>query len=212
MAAFSSTLQTAIAFFHSKSKTLTEGTQEVYESLYKSSHSPIGLLEVWGDAVAYAVDIAAADAEAGSNAAVTKYTQADLTPIPGSNNQAWYLDDAGTFVKPWIAPTDIPDATTKAPSYGYQLYLYQQDLTLITPTEGRWAIDYFAGMIQMEVGFTPVDLGWATPLKATLYAYTGNFISGTGPIGSTPDFKLDGGPIIQTPPNGYFELDGGSIV
>ena len=40
-------------------------------------------------------------------------------------------------------------------------------------------------------------------------------VSGTGSgggIGSTPDFKLDGGPFIQLPPNGYYELDGGSFV
>lgn len=180
MADFSTALQTKIGYFHSKSSTLTEGTQEVYEPLYKSAHSPVGELDVWADSVGYAVNAAAADAEAGSNSAVTKYTQVDLTAIPGSNNQAWYYDNGGTFVKPWISPRDIPNSTTQAPSYGYQMLLYQQDLTLVTPTEGRWAIDYYSGIVQFEVGFTPSDMGWATPIKGTIYAYTGTFGGGSG--------------------------------
>jgi len=207
---FSVALQTKIGYFHSKSAVLTEGTQTINEPLFKSSHSPVGNIDVWADPVAYAVDIAAADAEAGSNAAVTKYTQVDLTAWPGSNNQAWYLDDAGTFMKPWISPRDIPNATTQAPSYGYQLNLYEQDLTLIFPTDGRWAIDYYAGIIQFEVGFTPVDMGYALPIKATLYAYTGNFGGGGTLSGDSMDVDIDCGPFVTT--DYYVDINCGSFI
>jgi hypothetical protein len=37
-------------------------------------------------------------------------------------------------------------------------------------------------------------------------------VFGGAGAGSTPDFQLDGGPIIQDPVNGYYKLDGGSIL
>jgi len=170
-------------FFHALSKVFTEDTQRVWSSLYKSSHTVRGS-EVWVDPVNYAVNAAAADAEAAANPAVTKYTVADLTEIPGSNQQAWYLDVAGTFIRPWIAPTDIPNSITNDPSYGYQISLWQGDgVTLITPTEGSWEIDYYAGIIRFFPTFTPADLGWGA-IKATLYVYTGAYGAGssTSPI------------------------------
>lgn len=176
MSAFSQTLQSLTGFFHALSKTLTEGTQNPFEAYYKSAHS-LRALDVWADVVAYAVDQAAADTEAATNPAVTKYTQVDLTPIPGSNNQAWYYDLAGTFVRPWIAETDVPDPVTSAPSFGYQPLLYQQDFTPITPTEGRWNISAYSGTILFEAGYTPIDQGYALPIKATFYVYTGSFVS-----------------------------------
>ena len=214
MAEFSTTLQTKIAFFHAGgSRVLTEVNQSgPYESGLKSAHAVLGDKDVWADTVAYAVDVAAADAEAIANSAVTKFLQVDLTMYPGSNNQVFYYDLAGTFVKPWISPTDVPEPITAAPSYGYQMLLYQQDLTPIFLTDARWTTDYYAGIIQFETGFTPINMGYALPLKATLFVYTGNFGGGSGGIGSVPDYQLDGGPIIQVPPNGYFKLDGGSIV
>lgn len=170
-------------FFHSLSKVFTEDTQRVWSSLYKSSHSVKGS-EVWADPVNYAINAAAADAEASTNPAVTKYTVTDLTEIPGSNGEAWYLDVAGTFIRPWIAPTDIPNSITNAPSYGYQISLWQGDgVTLITPTEGSWEIDYYAGMIHFYKGYTPTDQGWGN-IKVTCYVYTGAYGSGstTSPI------------------------------
>lgn len=210
MASFSAALMTKIGFFHSKAATLVEGTQEVFESLYKSSHSVVGDRDVWADSVAYCVDVAAADAEAAANPAVTKYTQVALTPIPGSNNQAWYYDLAGTFVKPWINPRDIPNATTQAPSYGFQTLLYQQDLTLITPTEGRWVLDSYAGIVQFEVGFTPADMGWTTPIRATIYAYTGTFGGGGSLPGDSMDVDIDCGPFVTT--DYYVDINCGSFV
>ena len=85
------------AFFHSLSKAATNSTQYVFESKYKSAHSVKGS-EIWADVISYCADSAAAYAEATANAAVAKYTQVTLTEIPGSNGQAWYINNAGTFV------------------------------------------------------------------------------------------------------------------
>jgi hypothetical protein len=197
MADFSTTLAGKIAYFHSKQSTLTEGNQLAFEPLYKSSHSVLGQSDVWADPINYCVDAAAADAEAIANVAVTKYLQVDLTPIPGSNNQSWYYNNAGTFVKPWISPRDIPNSVTQAPSYGFQMQLYQQNLTIIPPTAGRWNVDYYSGIVQFEVGFTPADMGWLTPIKATIYAYTGTFAaSGSGGASFIVNQVAHGFPIL----------------
>ena len=88
-----------LSYFHALSKAPSESSQNVYESLYKSAHS-LRATDVWGDAVAYAVDVTAADSEAGSNPAVTKHTLVSLTEVPGSNGQAYYLEVGGVFIKP----------------------------------------------------------------------------------------------------------------
>jgi hypothetical protein len=186
------------AFFHGLSKVFTEDTQRVWSSLYKSSHSVKGN-EVWADTVNYAVNAAAADAEAGANPAVTKYTVQTLTEIPGSNQQAYYLDVAGTWIRPWIAPTDIPDTVSNAPSYGYQAQLFRGDgVTPITPTEGTWEIDYYAGIIRFFPGSTPVDQGWGA-VKVTLYQYTGAY----GGIPSTTPGTFT----VNQPGHGFSALD-----
>lgn len=173
------------AFFHSLSKATTNSTQYVFESKYKSAHSVKGS-EIWADVISYCADSAAADAEATANAAVEKYTQVTLTEIPGSNGQAWYINNAGTFVRPWISPVDVPNSTTNAPSDGFQANLYTSTRTLVTPTAGVWFVDYYAGIVHFEVGSTPVDLGYGTP-KITCYVYTGAYGAGTST--STSELK-----------------------
>lgn len=170
------------AFFHSLSKATTNSTQYVFESKYKSAHSVKGS-EIWADVISYCADSAAADAEATANAAVEKYTQVTLTEIPGSNGQAWYINNAGTFVRPWISPVDVPNSTTNAPSDGFQANLYTSTGTLVTPTAGVWFVDYYAGIVHFEVGSTPVDLGYGTP-KITCYVYTGAYGAGTSSGGT----------------------------
>ena len=170
------------AFFHSLSKATTNSTQYVFESKYKSAHSVKGS-EIWADVISYCADSAAADAEATANAAVEKYTQVTLTEIPGSNGQAWYINNAGTFVRPWISPVDVPNSTTNAPSDGFQANLYTSTGTLVTPTAGVWFVDYYAGIVHFEVGSTPVGLGYGTP-KITCYVYTGAYGAGTSSGGT----------------------------
>ena len=170
------------AFFHSLSKAATNSTQYVFESKYKSAHSVKGS-EIWADTIAYCANSAAADAEATANAAVKKYTQVALTEIPGSNGQAWYINNAGTFVRPWISPVDVPNSTTNGPSDGFQANLYTSTGTLVTPTAGVWFVDYYAGIVHFEVGSTPANLGYGTP-KITCYVYTGAYGAGTSSGGT----------------------------
>ena len=170
------------AFFHSLSKATTNSTQYVFESKYKSAHSVKGS-EIWADVISYCADSTAADAEATANAAVEKYTQVTLTEIPGSNGQAWYINNAGTFVRPWISPVDVPNSTTNTPSDGFQANLYTSTGTLVTPTAGVWFVDYYAGIVHFEVGSTPVNLGYGTP-KITCYVYTGAYGAGTSSGGT----------------------------
>ena len=170
------------AFFHSLSKVATNSTQYVFESKYKSAHSVKGS-EIWADTIAYCANSAAADAEATANAAVEKYTQVALTEIPGSNGQAWYINKAGTFVRPWISPVDVPNSTTNDPSDGFQANLYTSTGTLVTPTAGVWFVDYYAGIVHFEVGSTPANLGYGTP-KITCYVYTGAYGAGTSSGGT----------------------------
>ena len=170
------------AFFHSLSKAATDSTQYVFESKYKSAHSVKGS-EIWADTIAYCANSAAADAEATANAAVEKYTQVALTEIPGSNGQAWYINNAGTFVRPWISPVDVPNSTTNDPSDGFQANLYTSTGTLVTPTAGVWFVDYYAGIVHFEVGSTPANLGYGTP-KITCYVYTGVYGAGTSSGGT----------------------------
>jgi len=185
MTAPNEALREQLGYFHALSRSANESTQEVFEAAFKSAHSVRGA-DVWADAVAVAVDVTAADSEAGSNAAVTKHTLLSLTEVGGSNGQAYFLDIAGAFIKPWIAPTDVPDPTTALASNGYQALLYQSDDTLITPTEGVWLIDYFAGIVLFQIGSTPSDEGWGTP-KITCYQYTGAGVVAGGGGGTVVD-------------------------
>jgi hypothetical protein len=174
MGSLSDSEKLKIAYFHSLGKVNTEANQAIYESKYKSSHN-IRTSEIWVDSVNTASTFAQADFEAGTNPAVFKHTQVTLTPIPGSNNQAYYYDDSGTFVRPWISPVDVPHPLTNDPSNGYTLRLYNGSGGQIGATNGAWAVDYYAGIIHFGVGQTPVDLGWGA-IKATFYAYNGSFL------------------------------------
>jgi len=196
MASLTTNEQIKLAYFHSLGKVITESTQNVYESLYKSSHN-VKLNEIWSNSISYAENITAADIEAQSNDSVTKLSGITLTEISGSNGQAYYINSGGTFIRPWIAPVDIPNETTNDPSYGYQLMLYKSNGDRIFPTDGAWTIDYYAGIIHFGVGYTPSDMGWGTP-KATLYTYTGNF----GASGSTSNLEDLLDVMIVTPQSG----------
>ena len=171
MADFPDSAKRQLGFFHGLSKVPTESSQYVYESKYKSAHS-VSSKDVWVDEIAYAETETEADNEASSNLAVQKYELNSLTMIPGSNGQSWYLDDNGTFVRPFISPVDIPHSQTNNPSFGYEIKLYDSNNNLITPTEGAWLVDYYAGIVKFAEGYTPSDLGWGTP-KITCYVYTG---------------------------------------
>ena len=185
MSITNSDIRRNFGFFHSLSKAMVLATQNVYESGYKSSHN-VRLGEVWADDVNTAFTLPQAEDEVLNNPAVTLYEMVDLTPIPGTNNQAYYLDDGGMFVRPWIAPTDIPDPITNAPSNGYRLRLYRENETEITPTFGSWEINYYAGIIHFAPGQTPIDLGFGQ-IKASIFVYTGAY----GASGATASMNVN---------------------
>jgi len=178
MAQPSEAYREAKSFFHALSKVNTEISQYVYESSYKSAHTVRGK-DIWTDEIPYSIDFLTSDNWVIANPSIGhKYNLVDLTEIAGSNGQAWYLNDGGTFIDKWIAPTDVPNLVTKSPSFGFQLRLYQSDgVTIIPPAVGVWNIDYYAGIVLFQNGQTPNDLGYGIP-KAIIYNYVGN--CGTG--------------------------------
>jgi len=173
MAELSLNEQRKLAYFHALGKVMTESTQNVYESKYKSSHN-VRLKEVWSDDIGYAVNFAAAELESLSNSAVTLCSGVTLTEIPGSNGQTYYYNSGGTFVRPWISPVDVPHITTNDPSDGYQVKLYRGNGSEIYLTDGVWTVDYYAGIIHFGVGSTPIDLSWGA-IKSTFFMYSGNY-------------------------------------
>lgn len=178
MAQPSSTFQTKKAFFHGLSKVNTLDTQYVFESIYKSAHS-VRTDDIWAETVPYAVDLAEAITNVTNNPTVIKkYTLMSLTEVPGTNGQAWYINDNGLFIKDWIAPTDVPHLTTAEPSYGYQCKLYTGTDTLITETQGIWIVDYYAGLVLFDATTTPSIQGWGIP-KITCFVYDGLKLSET---------------------------------
>ena len=185
MGSLSTNEQRKLAYFHALSKSMTENTQEVYESKYKSSHN-IRLNEIWADDISFANTYNDAVNESISNNAVTLNEIVELSMIPGSNGQSYAYISGGTFdslgnvtsggqfIRPWIAPTDIPDTISNLPSNGYQVRLFRQDDTEVFLTTGAWAVDYYTGIIHFAEDYTPADLGWGN-IKATFFHYSGNY-------------------------------------
>jgi hypothetical protein len=211
---FSDNKQLKSAFFHSLSKVQTNITQNPYESSYKSGHSVFDL-DVFSEPVPYAVDTVAADANVSNYPTrLAKYSLNALTMVPGSNGQAYYLDVAGTYVKPFINPVDIP-ASDGTPSFGYDVRLYKEDGTRVFPTQGNWNVDFYGGIILFDVGYTPADLGWGTP-KITCYVYVGKNLrdSLAGIVGGTtfqdPVLSKDNfDPSLLSPSEGDRQVVGG---
>lgn len=171
MASFTNEKQLQNSFFHSLSKTATEGTQLPFESPYKSGHS-IYLQDVLGEEVPFAGDVTTADLMVTLNPSVIKkYDKVPLTPVAGSNNQAWCLYDSGKFVKPWIEPTDVMNSVGDL-SHGYQIRLYKENGDFIPPTLGAYNFLGYSGLVIFNEGYTPVDLGWGN-VKISVYVYIG---------------------------------------
>jgi len=191
MGSLSTSEQAKLAYFHALGKVMTEGSQEVFESKYKSSHN-VRLNEIWSDDIAFAVDYTSAEAEALINSAVTFHSGVTLTVIPGSNGQAYSFLSGTTFVRPWIAPVDVPNLTTNNPSNGYQVRLYKGDGTPIGITTGAWAVDYYAGIIHFALSKTPTDLSWGA-IKASFFQYTGKLGLSGGTAGAFTTAEFNSG-------------------
>lgn len=174
MASPSSLTERKSGYFHSLSKAITNETQYPFESKFKSSHT-IKYDEVWAESIPYCPDVASADAFALNSNVIKKYELKELTEIPGSNGQAWYIND-NRFVRPFISPVDVVQDITNMPSIGFEAKLYKQNGTFISPTSGVWFIDYYAGIIHFESSYTPADLGYGIP-KISLYVYIGKTVA-----------------------------------
>lgn len=162
-------------YFHSLSKAITNETQYPFESKFKSSHN-IKYDEVWAESIPYCPDTVSVDTFILNNVnVVKKYELKSLTEIPGSNGQAWYIND-NKFVRPFISPVDVVEDGTNLPSIGFEGKLYKENGTFISPTSGVWFIDYYAGIVHFELGYTPADLGYGIP-KITLYVYIGKTVA-----------------------------------
>jgi hypothetical protein len=163
------------SFFHSLSRVNTSAGQYSFESTYPDGHS-VKAGQVWADTVPFASTIAAADANVlAYPTIIKKYTLQLLTEVPGSNGEAWYINDAGIYAKDWIAPTDVLDSGG-AFSAGYTSLLYQNSGTFIPPTAGVFVVNFFGGLVLFQTGSTPADLGYGIP-KITAYRYIGQNLS-----------------------------------
>lgn len=175
MAAPSQITERKSGYFHSLSKAITNESQYPFESKFKSSHT-IKYDEVWAETIPYCLDTASADIFTSNNTSIIKkYELKELTEIPGSNGQAWYIND-NKFVRPFISPVDIVDESTNMPSIGFEAKLYKNNGTYISSTSGVWYIDYYAGIVHFESGYTPADLGYGIP-KITVYTYIGKTVA-----------------------------------
>ena len=179
------------AYFHYLSKIHSQDGQYPFEAIYKSGHT-VQIGQVWADVVPYCVDRAAV--LAADPTIVKPYTDAALKPISGSNGEAWYCEDLGNFITPWIAPVDVPQVGTKYPSFGFELTLKDHAGTIIPATSGVWIVDYYSGMVLFEKGSTPYDMGWAVhvgdpdnptqPIQASFAQYVGAMATSGGGGGS----------------------------
>jgi hypothetical protein len=174
MASPSSLTERKSGYFHSLSKAITNETQYPFESKFKSSHT-IKYDEVWAESIPYCPDVASADAFAFNSSVIKKYELKELTEIPGSNGQAWYINDT-KFVRPFISPVDVVEEGSNMPSIGFDAKLYKENETFISSTSGVWFIDYYAGIVHFESGYTPNDLGYGIP-KISLYVYIGKTVA-----------------------------------
>jgi len=193
-------------YFHGLGKTPTNATQNPFESQYKSSHNTKSS-EIWSDVVPYASNVSEADNIAVTNNSVTKYTLAPLTEVQGSNGQAWYLDNSSKFIRPWIAPVDVPDNNTNFPSGGYQALLYDSNDNLITPTQGAWQIDYYSGIIIFAQGYTPNDMGFGIP-KISVFVYSGDFLDISSQASSVDRIDFNFGKIGNYVNSGWLKTNG----
>lgn len=173
MGSLSTTEQRKLAYFHALGKSMTENTQEVYESRYKSSHN-VRLNEIWSDTIYSAATFIDAQTQSYTNPAITLHEMVTLSPVGGSNGMAWYLNSGGTFVRPWVSPVDVPNPITNLPSDGFGVKLYTSTDIQIATTQGAWSIDYYSGMIHFGEGYTPTNMGWGN-IKCTFFQYTGKF-------------------------------------
>jgi hypothetical protein len=172
----SQSFQIRKSYGHNFSRVIMHNLQAVYESTVKNGHRILAD-DVWIDEVDYCANETAADLFVTSHPTILrKRTKVSMEPVSGTNNQIYRFVDAGVWVNRWLAPVDVVNQAGET-SQGFAARLYDANDNLITLTEGVYVINYFTGMIEFDVGYTPIDRGYALPLKATFYEYIGRTIS-----------------------------------
>jgi hypothetical protein len=180
----SESVQTKAAFMESVlTKAFHREGQELFESIYTSK--PV----TWSSDVLHtdlslplAADQATIDTWITSNTGyLQKYEDVVLTPDSVSNNEFYYIDDGGVWVKPYVLEYMVGDPITNQPSNGYVLQLKQgvggaSPGTQISPAAGKWWVSPFEGGIHFEKDYTPVDMGWGN-ITVTVYVWIGDTLA-----------------------------------
>jgi hypothetical protein len=158
------------AFYHSLGKVLTEVNNLVGNEKYKSAHN-VRSSEIWMDPVPYAPLPASASQYSDDIVVKQVGTSSNpyyIYPLTQTNYQTWFID-VGTptifpdgfepstgWVKPLINPSDVPNEAG-APSFGYELQMFQRNGTPISYGSAFYDVDYFSGLIRFDLGRTPKD-------------------------------------------------------
>lgn len=136
--------------------------------------------DIYAQTVPYAANPTSADANVTANPTIIqKVTTYRVDQIPGSNGQGY-----SSYQVPGLTTsarlTDWLNPQKFGP--GYAATLTQWDDTPINLTDGAFQIDYKNGLVRFDPNYRPIDLGYATPLKATFYRYIGERATSAGSI------------------------------
>lgn len=157
-------------FYHALGVVLTKLSNSPANEKYKSSHN-ISTGEIWGATISYCQLFSDAVNESNVNEALTMVgtpSTVILYPLQDSDNQSWFIDNgtpswtstgfvpSSGWVKPLVSPVDITD-DAGAPSLGFKFQLWRPSNTMVSTSNGRWEIDYYAGLLKFQEGYTPID-------------------------------------------------------
>lgn len=187
MANPSDSLQRNLGYFHSGSKTLVREGQAIYETPYAAGHV-ITLKDVIGENLPYFPDQASLDTFLTSpetSGVLTKYDNVSMTEVksvitgnPDTDQQSWYLDDGGQWMKPIVFGVFAPDPVTNKPSSILDPVLYKDNGDIVPGSMGVWWVDPFQGLLRFGAGYEPYrtapygGTAIGTP-HLTCYVYTG---------------------------------------
>lgn len=202
MANPSDTTQIHYSFFHANSTTQITDNQYVFNSIIDSGHvifpKHILLNNLPWCEHDYEIDKWIID----NPGILKKYDNFNLTEVPGSNQESFYINDNGTWVRPIILNHLVPHPVTNFPADGYLIHLYDSTGNEIFPTSGVWWVDPYQGIIKFGSNNTPFIMNYSLPLKISCYVYIGTTlkdgldsgnIGGSGGLGGSPGqpFKID---------------------
>lgn len=190
MANPSQPFQATTGFFHSGAqRSFTRNGQRVFEATLPSTAVIFGE-QVLLPSVPFPTGAAFAtqaqvDAFITTNPGILrKYTNFALTPIGGTNNEAWFIDDVpnGGKQDPIITEqfaVDPLDPTIVGSGLVFQLFQGAGGVSpgsQISPGDGVWFVQPDEGVVHFEVGFTPFDTFAGGPwgnVTCTCYVYIG---------------------------------------